>query len=109
MIDLDDIYEEEIINIYNISKTRYDCLKGFVNLILNDILNSMIEKNYDKFIETNDFLKDKINNLDEDNINNEDNELINKYNTLKNIINNIYELKDIQVNLSHLIEILNEE
>jgi len=115
--NIDDYINEELIyNIYNNSFSKFECLKEFINLIIDDLLNSIYEKNINKLNQIYIFIKDKIINLDKDDIFNEhiNNKDLNfKYIELKNIFENIFNLNDIfDLNsnlplLSHLLELLN--
>ena len=107
--NFDEIYEEKIIEIYYNSFSKYECLKQFLELIINDIYFVLNNNDINLFNDLYIFIEDKINYLDKSyNINDENEIQINKYRILKDIIEKIFTFNNINVNLSYLFEILNE-
>ena len=103
MFDLNDIEE-----ILNNSSSKYECLKELINLIFNDLINALYNEDIDSLNDLYVLFQDNIYKLDMIYDFNETNDILIKYNTLKNVINNIFNLNCPFVNLSHLQEILNE-
>ena len=100
--------ENNIEEIYINSTSKYECLKYFIELVINDINSSIYNEDIELFNEINNFIKDKIEYLDEVENINEKEEMINKYRILKDIIEKIFNFDNIDINISYLKEILNE-
>lgn len=100
--------ENNIEEIYINSTSKYECLKYFIELVINDINSAIYNEDIELFNEINNFIKDKIEYLDEVENINEKEEMINKYRILKDIIEKIFNFDNIDINIYYLKEILNE-
>jgi len=103
---MENIEEYDMEEVFNNSSSKYQCLKEITNMIINDLYNVLYENNYDKINDIYMFIQDNINKLDMAyDINEED---IIKYNILKKVLYNIFNLNNPFTNLMHLQEILNK-